>query len=151
MNLRYMLSLHPSKFTEAIWTFYTLLSDKYWQCVRPLVTLFLRPLSILTSSSYATGIRFTFISVLNLKLNTVIVKIVAVIYCHNLSLYFLLCSNCLLANNSIQHAAVQYILDTVIEQLQKDKDRTFIYVEIAFFARWWNQQSDDTKNIVSCR
>ena len=52
-------------------------------------------------------------------------------------------------NNSIQHAAVQYILDTVIQQLQVDKSRTFIYVEIAFFARWWNQQTDDVKNIVS--
>ena len=54
----------------------------------------------------------------------------------------------MLANNSIQHAAVQYILDTVIEQLLLDKDRTFIYVEIAFFARWWNQQTDETKNTV---
>jgi hypothetical protein len=53
------------------------------------------------------------------------------------------------ANSSIQHAAVQYILDTVIEQLLVDKDRTFIYVEMAFFTRWWNQQSDDTKNKVS--
>ena len=56
----------------------------------------------------------------------------------------------MLANNSIQHAAVQYILDTVIEQLLVDKDRTFIYVEIAFFTRWWNQQSDNTKNVVRC-
>ena len=53
------------------------------------------------------------------------------------------------ANNSIQHAAVQYILDTVIEQLLVDKDRTFIYVEMAFFSQWWNQQSDQTKEIVS--
>ena len=53
------------------------------------------------------------------------------------------------ANSSIQHAAVQYILDTVIEQLLVDKDRTFIYVEMAFFSRWWNQQSDRTKEIVS--
>ena len=60
----------------------------------------------------------------------------------------LLCST-LLANNSIQHAAVQYILDTVVEQLLLDEDRTFIYVEIAFFIRWWNQQSDDTKDKVS--
>ena len=55
----------------------------------------------------------------------------------------------LAANSSIQHAAVQYILDTVIEQLQVDKSRTFIYVEMAFFTRWWNQQSNETKNIVS--
>ena len=54
------------------------------------------------------------------------------------------------ANNSIQHAAVQYILDTVIEQLLLDKDRTFIYVEMAFFTRWWNEQSNATKEIVGC-
>ena len=54
----------------------------------------------------------------------------------------------LAANRSIQHAAVQYILDTVIEQLLVDESRTFIYVEMAFFARWWNQQSDQTKEIV---
>ena len=54
-------------------------------------------------------------------------------------------------NNSIAHAAVQYILDTVIEQLQVDKNRTFIYVEMAFFTRWWKQQSDATKDIVSCQ
>ena len=57
----------------------------------------------------------------------------------------------MLANNSIQHAAVQYILDTVIEQLLVDKDRTFIYVEMAFFARWWNQQSNKTKEIVRAK
>ena len=55
------------------------------------------------------------------------------------------------ANSSIQHAAVQYILDTVIEQLLVDKDRTFIYVEMAFFARWWNQQSDKTKETVRAK
>ena len=54
-----------------------------------------------------------------------------------------------IANNSIQHAAVQYILDTVVEQLQVDKSRTFIYVEMAFFTRWWNEQSAATKEIVS--
>ena len=46
-------------------------------------------------------------------------------------------------------AAVQYILDTVIEQLLVDKDRTFIYVEMAFFTRWWNEQSNATMDIVS--
>ena len=46
------------------------------------------------------------------------------------------------ANNSIQHAGVQYILDSVIPQLTADPSKRFIYVEIAFFERWWNQQSD---------
>ena len=46
-------------------------------------------------------------------------------------------------------AAVQYILDTMIEQLLVDKDHTFIYVEMVFFTRWWNEQSNATKEIVS--
>ncbi|CAI8011181.1 Lysosomal alpha-mannosidase [Geodia barretti] len=52
------------------------------------------------------------------------------------------------ANNSIQHAGVQYILDTVVDELQKNPNRTFIYVEMAFFVRWWNEQTDETKQIV---
>ena len=58
------------------------------------------------------------------------------------------CSSYHAANNSIQHAAVQYILDSVIQELLMDPDRTFIYVEMAFFARWWNQQSDEMKENV---
>jgi len=58
-------------------------------------------------------------------------------------------SAAMLGNRSINPRAVKYILDTVIEELQKDEKRTFIYVEIAFFSRWWNQQSDATKSIVS--
>jgi lysosomal alpha-mannosidase len=27
-------------------------------------------------------------------------------------------------------------------------DRRFIYVEIAFFWRWWNQQTEETRNKV---
>lgn len=52
------------------------------------------------------------------------------------------------ANKSIQDAAVQYILDTVITELQKNPNRTFIYVEMAFFKRWWDQQDDDVRKIV---
>jgi hypothetical protein len=32
-------------------------------------------------------------------------------------------------NNSIAHAGVQYILDTVIQELQLNPDRKFVYVE----------------------
>ena len=53
------------------------------------------------------------------------------------------------ANNSIQHASVQFILDSVIQELLADPERTFIYVEIAFFARWWDQQTDEMKDTVS--
>ncbi|XP_057868913.2 alpha-mannosidase isoform X2 [Cryptomeria japonica] len=46
------------------------------------------------------------------------------------------------SNNSIQAAAVQYILDSVLSALQEDKNRKFIYVEQAFFQRWWRDISD---------
>ncbi|XP_033115581.1 lysosomal alpha-mannosidase-like [Anneissia japonica] len=52
------------------------------------------------------------------------------------------------ANNSIQHAGVQYILDSVVSELQRDPDKRFIYVEVAFFERWWNEQTVSTKNVV---
>jgi len=43
---------------------------------------------------------------------------------------------------------VQYILDSVIPELAADPTKTFIYVEMAFFTRWWNEQNDDTKALV---
>ncbi|XP_071709987.1 alpha-mannosidase At3g26720 isoform X1 [Rutidosis leptorrhynchoides] len=52
------------------------------------------------------------------------------------------------ANNSIRGACVQNVLDSVIQALIDDKNRKFIYVEIAFFERWWNQQSELLKNKV---
>ncbi|KAJ8363171.1 hypothetical protein SKAU_G00120020 [Synaphobranchus kaupii] len=51
--------------------------------------------------------------------------------------------------NDIQHAGVQYILDSVVEQLQQDPARRFIYVETAFFFRWWRQQNAETRKIVT--
>ena len=51
-------------------------------------------------------------------------------------------------NRSIDPAGVKYILDTVVQELQRDVRRTFIYVEVAFFARWWSEQSNATKDIV---
>jgi hypothetical protein len=41
------------------------------------------------------------------------------------------------ANNSIQNAGVQYILDSVMLALADNPSRKFIYVEIAFFKRWY--------------
>ncbi|KAG0483110.1 hypothetical protein HPP92_011194 [Vanilla planifolia] len=52
------------------------------------------------------------------------------------------------SNNSIQGACVQNVLDSVVSALLGDKNRKFIYVEQAFFQRWWRQQSDATKKIV---
>jgi lysosomal alpha-mannosidase len=44
------------------------------------------------------------------------------------------------ARNDIQHAGVQYILDTTMNELLNDPSKRFIYVEVAFFYRWWNEQ-----------
>lgn len=52
------------------------------------------------------------------------------------------------ARNDIQRAGVQYILDSVVTALQKDPERKFIYVESAFFFRWWDEQDQKTKDTV---
>ena len=52
------------------------------------------------------------------------------------------------SNNTIQHAGVQYILDTVIAQCMLNPDRKFTYVEQAFFQRWWAEQTEAVKVIV---
>ncbi|XP_066563843.1 lysosomal alpha-mannosidase isoform X2 [Amia ocellicauda] len=51
--------------------------------------------------------------------------------------------------NEIQHAGVQYILDSVVQALQQDPRRRFIYVETAFLYRWWRQQSAETRRAVT--
>ncbi|BFG32218.1 hypothetical protein CerSpe_184920 [Prunus speciosa] len=52
------------------------------------------------------------------------------------------------SNNSIQGACVQNVLDSLIPALLADKNRKFIYVEQAFFQRWWSEQSEGTQNTV---
>ncbi|XP_058092937.1 alpha-mannosidase At3g26720-like [Magnolia sinica] len=52
------------------------------------------------------------------------------------------------SNNSIQGASVENVLDSVVSALLADKNRKFIYVEQAFFQRWWRKQSDAVQNIV---
>ncbi|KAF0896347.1 hypothetical protein E2562_021882 [Oryza meyeriana var. granulata] len=52
------------------------------------------------------------------------------------------------SNNSIQGACVQNVLDSLVLALLKDENRKFIYVEQAFFQRWWRQQNDMIKDIV---
>ena len=52
------------------------------------------------------------------------------------------------ANNGEQLASVQYILDTVVTELANDPAKRFVYVEMAFFYRWWNQQNDNIKQLV---
>ena len=43
---------------------------------------------------------------------------------------------------------VYYVLDTVIPRLAEDPNRKFIYVETAFFARWWDQQPEKKKALT---
>ncbi|KAI4387891.1 hypothetical protein MLD38_000281 [Melastoma candidum] len=52
------------------------------------------------------------------------------------------------SNNSIQGACVANVLDSLVPALLADKNRKFIYVEIAFFQRWWTEQSETIKNTV---
>ena len=52
------------------------------------------------------------------------------------------------ANNTIQRAGCQYILDTVVAALVMDKRRKFTYAEQAFFQRWYGEQTADMKNVV---
>lgn len=47
-----------------------------------------------------------------------------------------------------QKAGVQYIIDSVVQALIRNKERRFIYVEVAFFSRWWDEQDEPTKAIV---
>lgn len=43
---------------------------------------------------------------------------------------------------------VQYILDTAVSQLLANKERRFLYVEIAFFMRWWREQTPEIQDQV---
>uniref|UniRef100_A0A182U141 alpha-mannosidase n=1 Tax=Anopheles melas TaxID=34690 RepID=A0A182U141_9DIPT len=45
------------------------------------------------------------------------------------------------SRNNIQKAGVQYILDSVVHELLKDPSRRFIYVESAFFQKWYLEQT----------
>lgn len=48
----------------------------------------------------------------------------------------------------IQKAGVQYIIDSVIRALLHNPERRFIYVEMAFFTKWWEEQTDELKEQV---
>jgi alpha-mannosidase len=52
------------------------------------------------------------------------------------------------SRNDIQRATVQNILNAVIKELQFNPDRRFIYVEQAFFQRWYSEQSSQTQSVV---
>ncbi|CAF4081263.1 unnamed protein product [Adineta steineri] len=52
------------------------------------------------------------------------------------------------SRTDLQHAGVQYILDSIVLALDENPHRRFIYVEMAFFYRWWLQQTDEIRNKV---
>ena len=49
------------------------------------------------------------------------------------------------SHNDIQQAAVQHILTSVVAALKRVPERKFVYVEQAFFQRWWRQQTEATR------
>lgn len=51
-------------------------------------------------------------------------------------------------NQTIQIAGVAPILDSVVAALADDATRRFAYGEVAFFARWWDDASEDTRAVV---
>jgi len=44
---------------------------------------------------------------------------------------------------------VQYILDSVFPVLKADSGKRFMYVEMGFFQRWWDEQDSATKSLVN--
>ena len=51
-------------------------------------------------------------------------------------------------HGSTQKAGVQYIIDSVVQALLQDPEKRFIYVESAFFSKWWREQDDKLKEQV---
>ncbi|ETN65165.1 lysosomal alpha-mannosidase [Anopheles darlingi] len=52
------------------------------------------------------------------------------------------------SKTTIQKAGVQYILDSVIQSLLANPERKFIYVESAFFFKWFNEQTEELQDQV---
>lgn len=40
---------------------------------------------------------------------------------------------------------VRYIYDSVVSELRKDSRRKFIFVETAYFMRWWREQKEEVR------
>lgn len=51
-------------------------------------------------------------------------------------------------HDEIQRGRVRYIIDSSIDSLLKNEKRRFMYVEIAYFQRWWRNQSEKRKSDV---
>ncbi|XP_035912888.1 lysosomal alpha-mannosidase-like [Anopheles stephensi] len=52
------------------------------------------------------------------------------------------------SKTTIQKAGVQYILDSVIQSLLNEPERKFIYVESAFFFKWFSEQTVELQQQV---
>ncbi|XP_058186256.1 alpha-mannosidase isoform X1 [Rhododendron vialii] len=52
------------------------------------------------------------------------------------------------SNNSIQGACVENVLDSVVVALHRDPNRKFVFAEMAFFQRWWEEQSVEVQEEV---
>nr|POF01591.1 putative alpha-mannosidase [Quercus suber] len=52
------------------------------------------------------------------------------------------------SNNTIKRGCVQDVLDSIVPALLADKNRKFIFIEQAFFQRWWRDQSEEVQSIV---
>jgi len=69
-----------------------------------------------------------------------------VMCCVFVCFYYERCSHCdvgwLQTVDGYYDSYVKRILDNTIEALMKDPARKFIWVEIAFFYKWWKQASD---------
>ncbi|XP_010478748.1 PREDICTED: probable alpha-mannosidase At5g66150 [Camelina sativa] len=52
------------------------------------------------------------------------------------------------SNNSIQNACVRNVLDSVVDSLLRDPNRKFVFGEMAFFTRWWEEQSPEMQEQV---
>ncbi|CAN8264032.1 unnamed protein product [Cochlearia groenlandica] len=52
------------------------------------------------------------------------------------------------SNNIIQNACVRNVLDSVVDSLRRDPNRKFVWSEMAFFTRWWEEQSHETREQV---
>ena len=52
------------------------------------------------------------------------------------------------SERGIDNMGVQYILDSIVPLLTIDPSKKFIYVEIGFFQRWWDEQDEVMKAAV---
>lgn len=41
-----------------------------------------------------------------------------------------------------------YEIDSVVQELKAHPERRFIYAEMGFFWMWWNEQSEEKKQLV---